>query len=86
VLLLAVLLRLLNKLSLLLSKHPRLLNALPKLHEDLKLAALLKLLSKPKRRLNVLPKLLVKLAKLLNKRLRLNACKCNYKTHFKTHF
>jgi hypothetical protein len=78
----AVLLKLLNKLSLLLSKPPRLLNALPKLHEDPRLAALRLLLSKPKRRLNVLPKLLVKLAKLLNKRLRLNACKCNHKTHF----
>jgi hypothetical protein len=86
VLLLVKLVRLLNRLNLLLSKHPRLLNELPKLLEDPKPDALLKLLSKPKRRLNVLPKLLVKLAKLLLKRLRLNACKCNYKTHFKKHF
>jgi hypothetical protein len=77
VLRLAVLLRLLNKLSLLLSKPLRLLNALHLLPVDPKLDALLKLPSKPKRRLNALPKLLVKLAKLLNKRPRLNVCKYN---------
>jgi hypothetical protein len=77
VLLPAVLLRLLNKLSLLLSKPPRLLNALHLLPVDPRLAALHLLLSKPPRLLNVLPKLLVKLAKLLNKRPRLNVCKYN---------
>jgi hypothetical protein len=76
-----VLLRLLNKLSLLLSKPPRLLNVLHLLPVDLKLDARLKLPSKPKRLLNALPKLLVRLAKLLNKRPRLNACKYNYKTY-----
>jgi hypothetical protein len=84
VLRLAVLLRLLNKLSLPPSKPPRLLLALHLLPVDPKLAALLKLPSKPKRLPPGLPKLLVKLVKLLLKRLRLNACKCNYKTHLNT--
>jgi hypothetical protein len=74
-----VLLRLPNKLSLLLSKLLRRLNVLLRLHEDPKLAALHLQPSKLLRRLNVLPKLLVKLARLLNKRLRLNVCKYNYK-------
>jgi hypothetical protein len=78
-----VLLRLLNKLSLPLSKPPRLLNVLPRLPEDPKLAALRLLPSKPKRPLNALPRLLVKLAKLLNKRPRLNACKCTNKNIYK---
>jgi hypothetical protein len=82
VLLLVKLVRLLNRLNLLLSKHPGLPNELPKLLEDPKLDALLKLLSKRKRRLNVLPKLLVKLAKLLNKRLKLNVCKYNHYNHY----
>ena len=76
-----VLLRLLNKLSLLPSKPPRLLNALHLLPVDPKPVAVRLL---PSKLLRLLPrplKLLVKLDKLLNRLLRLNACKCNHKTH-----
>jgi hypothetical protein len=72
-----VLLRLLNKLSLPPNRPLRLLNALLRLLEDPRLVAVRLLLSKLKRRLSVLPRPLVRLAKLLNRRLRLNACKCN---------
>jgi hypothetical protein len=79
-----VLLRLLNKLSLPPNRPPRLLSALLRLLEDLRLVAVRLLLSKLKRRLSVLPQLLVRLAKLLNRRLRLNACKCNYNATYNT--
>jgi hypothetical protein len=62
----------------LLNKPPRLPNALPKLPVGPRLAALRLLPSKPKRLPNVLLRLLAKLARLLNKRLKLNACKCNH--------
>jgi hypothetical protein len=81
VLRLAVLPRLPNRLSLLPNRHLRLRLVLRLLPVAPKPAALRLLLSKPKRPPSVLPKLLVKLAKPLLRLLRLNACKCNFKTH-----
>jgi hypothetical protein len=79
VLRLAVLLRLLNKLSLLPNRPPRLLLALPKRLEDPKLAVLLLLPNRPPRLLLALPRLLVKPVKLLLRLLKLNVCKYNLK-------
>jgi hypothetical protein len=70
-----VLLKLLNKLNLLLSKHLRLLPVPRLLPVVPKLVALRLLPRLPKRRLARLPKHLVKLAKLLNKLLWLNVLK-----------
>jgi hypothetical protein len=70
-----VLLRLLNKLSLLLNKPPRPPRELRLLPVDPKPVAVRLPLSKLKRLLNARPRRLVKPVKLLNRLLRLNVCK-----------
>jgi hypothetical protein len=79
-----VLLRLLNKLSLPPNRPPRLLLALPRRLEDLRLAVPLLPPSKPPRLRLVLPRLLVKPVKLLLRLLKHNVCKYNLKTYVNT--